>query len=1101
TIWSAVVQVQPECEAVPIGLPIANTQFYVLDAHQQVVPVGVPGELHIGGQGLAQGYLNRAELTAERFIPHPFAQQPGERLYKTGDLVRYRLDGTLTFLGRLDHQVKLRGFRIELGEIEAALQLHEQVQQGVVQVRQERLVAYLVPAHSSPDEGVESLAKTLRASLQQRLPAYMIPTAFVPLASFPLTPNGKIDRQKLPEPDLQQPTSEFVAARSPLEEALSQIWAQVLGLEQVSIHDNFFELGGHSLRATQVMSQLRAVFQIEIPLRSLFAHPTIAALAAQVAIAQQTDSLTQSNAISPAPRDRPLPLSFAQQRLWFLDQLQPGNAAYTMPTAVRLQGDLDLDALQQSLDALMQRQEGLRTRFAIADGQPIQVVDSPTPFAFTVESLESLSPSDQQTTLQQRIVEATHHPFDLTRSPLCRLVLLRLAEAEHVAIFTLHHIITDGWSMGVLVRELAALYTAYATGHPPSLPPLPIQYADFAVWQRQWLQGEVLEQQLTYWHQQLAGSQPMVLPSDRPRSEIPNLQGGTEPFHLTAGVTAQLRSLSRTADASLFMMLLAGFNVLLARHSQREDIVVGTDVANRNRAELEGVIGFFVNLLVLRTDLSGNPPFTDLLKRVREVCLDAYAHQDLPFAKLVEALSLERQAGETPLFQVLFVLQNVPTATLQLPDLALTPLDVNNSMAKFDISLFLHETEQELVGTWRYRTDLFDAATIQRLSRQLETLFSQVVAQPDARIQSLDMLTETERTQQTMTHLKQAERKFNRFKQIKPKAVSLTQKPLIQTRHLQPNQSLPLVVQPSSDETDLIDWAAHHRDWLNQHLYQHGAILFRSRQIETVTTFEQFAQAICPSLFGDYGDLPRVGVGGKVYRSTPYPADRAILFHNESSHLSCYPMKIGFYCVQPAQAGGETPIVDGRQVYQQLDPELRETFAAQGLMYVRNFVEGLDVSWQQFFQTDDRAQVEAHCRQSGITWEWTDTGLRTRQIRPAIAIHPQTGDRVWFNQLLLHHVACLDAPVRQSMLASLGEDHLPRHVYYGDGTPIPDDVIEAIQTTYTQAAIAFPWQAGDVLMLDNVLTAHGRNPYRGTRQIVVAMGEMVSSSAVNPRSN
>ena len=1099
TIWSAAIQVEADSETVPLGLPIANTQFYVLDAYEQVVPVGVPGELHIGGQGLARGYRHRAALTAERFIPNPFAQQPGERLYKTGDLVRCRADGSLEFLGRLDHQVKLRGHRIELGEIEAVLQSHEWIQQAVVQVAQERLVAYVAPADSIPAKEAASLASTLQPFLQQRLPAYMTPTAFVTLESFPLTPNGKIDRQKLPQPNQQQPTSDFIAARSPIEEVLSGIWAQVLGLEQVSIHDDFFELGGHSLLATQVISQLRAALQVEIPLRSLFAHPTIAVLAAQVACAQRENHSPQPDAIQPVPRDRLLPLSFAQQRLWFLDQLQPGNAAYIIPMAARLSGHLDFNALQQSLDALVQRQEGLRTRFTIANGHPVQVVESPTPFSFTVESLESLSPSQQQIAIQQRVTEAAHQPFDLTQAPLWRLVLLQLAEAEHVAIFTLHHTIADGWSIGVLVRELAALYTACVTGQPHSLPLLPIQYADFAVWQHQRLQGEILNQQLTYWRQRLAGSQPMVLKSDRPRPASPNLQGGTEPFHLSAAVTAQLRSLSRTADATLFMTLLAGFNVLLARYSQREDIVVGTDVANRNRAELEGVIGFFVNLLVLRTDLSDNPRFTTLLKRVREVCLDAYAHQDLPFSKLVEAMSLERQSSETPLFQVLFVLQNVPTATIQLPDLALTPIDVNNGMAKFDLALFLHETEEELVGAWRYRTDLFDAATIQRLSRQLETLFSQVASQPTTRIQSLDLLSEIERTHQTMTNLKHAERKFDRFKHIKPKAVSLTQRSLIQTSRLQPDQSLPLVVQPSSDDTDLIDWAIHHRDWINQHLYQHGAILFRSRQIETVETFEQFAQGISPSLFGEYGDLPRVSVGGNVYSSTPYPADRAILFHNESSHLSCYPMKIWFYCIQPAQAGGETPIVDGRQVYQQLAPELRATFAEKGLMYVRNFVEGLDVSWRQFFQTDDRAKVETHCRQSGITWEWTDTGLRTCQIRPAITTHPKTGDCVWFNQLLLHHMACLDAPVRQSMLDSLGAANLPRHVYYGDGTPIPDAVVEAIQTAFAQAKIAFPWQMGDVLLLDNILTAHGRNPYEGSRQIVVAMGEMVSNSAVNPR--
>jgi alpha-ketoglutarate-dependent taurine dioxygenase len=432
-----------------------------------------------------------------------------------------------------------------------------------------------------------------------------------------------------------------------------------------------------------------------------------------------------------------------------------------------------------------------------------------------------------------------------------------------------------------------------------------------------------------------------------------------------------------------------------------------------------------------------------------------------------------------------------------LSDITISVLDIKTGKAKFDLALFMEETEQGLIGYWKYNTELLNCSAIARLSGHLETLLTSIVKNPDTRIDTLEMLSETEKQKQLAEQTMREKANFNKFKTIKPKAVSLPQRQLIKTTFLQPGQSLPLVIEPDSDEIDLADWATSNRAFIETQLLNHGAILFRGFNTNSVPEFEKVANAICPNLFGEYGDLPREGVSGKVYSSTPYPPDQAILFHNESSHLHRWPLKIWFFCVQPAQQGGETPILDCRKVYEILNPKLRERFEHKQLMYVRNYIEGLDVSWQDFFHTTNKVDVEAYCRQAGIKFEWLENnGLKTYKIRPAVAKHPKTGDLVFFNQLQLHHVSCLDPGVRQSLLSVFGEDKLPRNVYYGDGTPIEDSVMEEIGAVYREYQISFDWQQGDILMLDNMLTAHGRKAYVGSRKIVVAMGELMTSADV-----
>lgn len=798
--------------------------------------------------------------------------------------------------------------------------------------------------------------------------------------------------------------------------------------------------------------------------------------------------LSQDSAIRPAKRDN-LPLSFAQQRLWFLEQLQPHTCTYNEPVALHLVGYLDATVLEESINEIIRRHEILRTTFIAIAGQPTPVIAPSLKVKVAVIDVSNLS----KQAVQELADKEAKLPFDLTKLPLIRLTLLKLGDLENILLLTVHHIVWDGWSIGVLISELSALYRAFSSRQPSPLPELAIQYADFAVWQRNRLQGKVLAEKLAYWQAQLGNSLPVLqLPTIRPRAEVKTNHGARQSFLLPSNLANAIQALSQQENVSLFMTLLAAFQVLLWRYTSQEDIVVGTDIANRSHAETESLIGFFMNLLVLRTDLSGNPSFTELLARVRQVTLAAYAHQDLPFEELVKALQPERNLSNTsPLFQVLFVLQNTPMPALDLPGLTLKEWFWRNDTARFDLAIFLTKTQQGISSTWRYSTELFTESAIALMASHFETLLTNIVSQPNARINALKMLNEDEIKQQAMQ--KNKRKAFNREQLFKaaPTTINLSANNLVTTTYLQPEQTFPVVIQPVDDDIDLVDWAKINREFIEDKLVKHGAILFRGFQVNCVAAFENFATAICPHLFGEYGDLPRDGVGNKVYGSTPYPADKAILFHNESSHLHCYPLKIWFFCLQPSQQGGETPIVDCRHAYQILCPKLREKLTQKQLMYVRNYTNDLDVSWQDFFRTSDKGVVENYCRQAGISFEWyTADGLITRQIRPAIAIHPKTSETVFFNQIQLHHIAYLDAEIRSSLLSLFAEDRLPRNVYYGDGSPIEDEAITAINRAYQQSQTSFIWQKGDILMLDNMLAAHGRLPYVGKRKIVVAMGEM-----------
>ncbi len=730
---------------IPLGQPVANLRCYVLDHYEQLAPIGVPGELYIAGAGLARGYYNKPELTSERFITHPLLSQ--ERIYKTGDKVRYLENGLLDYLGRMDFQVKLRGYRIELEEIEARLHRHALVKEAVVIVREDlpghaRLVAYVVVKDETDD-----VIQLLKAHLQASLPDYMVPAIFMGLDALPVLPNGKVNRQALPVPDadILALVNEFIEPRNPTEVVVAQIWQQILGLEKVGVYDNFFELGGHSLLATQMVAQVRQQLSVEISLRTVFEAPTIDQLAEKI---EQLKHQQQGISLPPLqamPREEFIPLSFAQERLWFLDQLDPGNAIYNISSAVRLIGDLNIAALEQAFAMLVKRHQSLRTRFVKVDGLPRQKIDEQAVIPLVHLDLQAYPETEQQHLMIDRAFSESQKGFDLANDVLVRVSVLSLQPKNQVLLITMHHIISDGWSNGVLVRELAVCYQSVLNQQAVQLPDLDVQYADFALWQRQWLQGEVLEQQLNYWKQQLAGiPERLYFPTDYTRPEIQTFHGAHQSFHYPKELLDQLYQLSRQQGCTLFMTLLTAYAVLLAYYSRQQDVCIGSPIAGRHQSGTENIIGFFVNALIFRIRLADNPSFEQLLQQVKATTLDAYSQQDLPFEMLVEALSPQRNLAYAPLAQVGFALQNLSMPTVALPEIRLEPMEFETGTAKYELMLIAMETEQGLQGALEYNTDLFKKASIQRLLQQYQTLLQSFVAEPQQLLSEISLVKQQE---------------------------------------------------------------------------------------------------------------------------------------------------------------------------------------------------------------------------------------------------------------------------------------------------------------------------------------------------------------------
>jgi alpha-ketoglutarate-dependent taurine dioxygenase len=1016
-------------------------------------------------------------------------------LYRTGDRGRWNEGGWLEYLGRRDQQVKIRGFRIELGEIAAAMQREPGVKEAAVVAQEEeggekRLVGYLVKGDGFA--GVERL----RQGLLQHLPEYMVPATYLELEQMPLTSSGKINRKGLPRAGEEQVRGgqEYVGPRTEVEEILAGLWGDVLKLQRVGVHDNFFHLGGHSLLAAQVNSRVHEVFGVNLPVRLFFELPTIAAYGAHIQTVSNQHPADLSR-IEPAPRDTNLPLSYAQKLFWLQQKLVPESPVFNVPFALRIRGPLKMVELKESFEIIARRHEILRTVFPQVDGVPVQSIASDVALTFSLVDLQDLAVSERESKALEGAQQESARTFDLEKGPLMRICVFRLDSQDHLALVTMHHIITDAWSMTLLLDEFRIAYQALCRGELPQLPQLDIQFADFATWERQRFEGPEIESRLEYWKRQLGNSPQLQWPERRSSSAGQTFTGALVRDVLPPDLQERLYALGRREGVTLFMVLLGAYQVLLQRLTGCDGVIVGTPVDGRHRRSTEKLIGCFVNMRALRVGLSGNPTFRELLQRVRKVALDAEG-QELPFDTIVQSLRPERFTDRSPLYQVTFTLHNAPSLTGSgLEDLSIEPLQVSTNTAHSDLSLLMMESARGLEVTLSYSTTVFERAIVERMMVEFKLLVAHIVDQPNVPIHELSFLSKDEKEKVHMV-------KREKFQALRQHRVDRPQERLVTFSELNPGQRLPLVLHPGTTDVDVTEWAQGNADLIQQELLNRGGVLFRGFAVRSAAEFRSFSTSLYShTMKYQERSTPRTLVDKDIYTSTEYPPEQHIAMHNEFSYGTTWPMKIWFYCDQAPEIGGQTPIVDSRKVYAGIDPEVRESFIRKKVMYVRNYGSGIDLSWQTVFQTQDRAQVEAYCRDAPIEWQWMEGDrLRTWQVRDAVARHPETGEMIWFNQAHLFHLSNLEADVQESLLKTFGEEDLPRQARYGDGSPIEEDALNEIRRVYKEASIEFDWQVGDVLLLDNMLVAHGRRPFSGSRRILVAMAEPHSTQQMLEKS-
>ncbi len=719
----------------PIGRPVPNTQLYVVNKRGQLMPEGAMGELCVAGMGVGSGYLNQAELNTAVFAANPYGEG---RWYRTGDLVHYDRHGALIYHGRKDFQVKLRGLRIEPGEIDALIKADSGIADSLTLVHNDLLVSYVVTSKSVD-------ISALKQKLQQQLPAFMVPAAIMELAAWPLTPNGKVDRKALPEPSAAEEGDDFVAPRNQSEQQIADIWCQVLKLDKVGVKSDFFSIGGHSLLATQVVSRIRQQFGVELSVRALFEGPTIEQLLQKIGRASDAGLVDEAPPIEPCDDAESNVLSFAQHRLWFIDQLNQGSAEYNMPAAMRIRGPLNIKVLDKALAEIVQRHEVLRTNFGSVDGEPTLIIRDVTDWQSRIVDISDAP--DVDAAINQQVDIDANKVFDLEKDLLISTVLLKAAADDYVLLINMHHIVSDGWSISVFIQELTALYQAYLSGQPSPLQPLDIQYRDFAVWQRNWLQGEVLARLKNYWLETLQDAPEVLrLPTDFPRPKQQSFNGAHFALSLGEERTQTINRFCDEHDVTPFMVLMGAYQVLLGRYCSQDDVCVGIPIAGRNRAEIENLIGFFINGLVIRTKLDGNPKVTDYLQRVKEAALGAYAHQDMPADVLADTLKLNRSAEHAPGAQVGFALQNTPQEQVgaEFAGLSLTPVFREQKTAKYEFSLILQESNANIGGVVEYNTDLFKASTVERMMTHFNRILDQMLAEPEAFIDNIDVLDEKE---------------------------------------------------------------------------------------------------------------------------------------------------------------------------------------------------------------------------------------------------------------------------------------------------------------------------------------------------------------------
>ncbi|WP_454726811.1 MULTISPECIES: condensation domain-containing protein [Cupriavidus] len=1179
---------QAVTELVACGHTRAGHALRIADAGGRALPDGAVGEIQVRGASVTRGYWRNPQATAESFLAardgdddsdSDGSDNEGGAWLRTGDL-GLRHGGQLYIAGRRKDLIIVRGQNLYPQDIERA------VEARVASARPGRVAAFAVATDHGEGIGVAveisrpEQRRVGHGALVQALAEAVGDACGEPLAvalllnpgGLPKTSSGKLQRAACRQGWLDDAldacavwahgafTRGGVPAgagdatpaeppRGATELALAALWRELLGQPPAGRHAHFFASGGNSLAAARLVARLRERHGAAVPLRLLFDHPTLAACAAALdRLGNDTDNADNADsgenrddlrdAIRPAPRLPAMPLAPAQHRLWLVDRLGGAEArwTYNMAGGLRLTGALDTDAVRASLNALVTRHEILRTAYPTdAQGEPYASIAPALALDVPLSDLAALGPAQRELALRELAEAQARQPFDLAQAPPLRARLVRMAADDHALLLTLHHIAGDGWSVGVLLDEFAAGYNAARAGHPAALPPLPIQYADYAVHQQAAARQAQLHADAGYWRDALQDApQAPTLPTTYPRPPVASTAGAACHATLPAALLAQADTLAHAHGATRYMVLLAAFHLLLHRLGGAEEQLVGIDVAGRPRRELEGLIGFFVNVLPLRARCAADLRFTDLLAQVRARTLAAFDHQALPFERIVEAASqgaARRARGWHPLVQVLFVLHNTPAGTLAMDGVAASRLPAPAHAAKFDLAVFLEPHAGGLRAEWVYATALFSAAAAAALADAYAAVLAQAVADPDRllpafalpaapalpgaaghAIRSIEAndITDTAMTPSpsnspspSSSNSNSNSSKLDKLRQLTRRAPAASPaaaaRPLVSTAFLAPGKTFPIVIEPSAGDIDAVGWARAQRDYIESTLCRHGGILLRGFGLRTPQEFEAFAEAIEPGLYGAYGDLPKKEGGRNTYRSTPYPEREMILYHNESAHLSRWPRKQWFFCELPAQVGGATPIVDCREMYRRLPRALAEQFERKQLRYVRTFNDKLDVSWRDFFKTAERAEVEARLRASGTDFRWLDADtLQTRELCPAVIAHPVTGERSFFNQVQLHHTACLDPEVRRDLLEIVGAERMPRQVTFGDGSPIGDDTMALLGELYEACAVRFDWRQGDVVMLDNMLAAHARDPYQGPRKIVVAMGEMFERRALRP---
>ena len=1120
---------------------------------------GDVGEIWVNGPSVAHGYWQNPEATAQAFVTRDgvrWQRTDGsdaqnhdardDRWLRTGDL-GFLHEGQLYIAGRIKDLIILRGHNVYPQDIESAIEAE------VEAVRKGRVAAFAV----TTPEGAEGIGVAAEVSrgMQKLVPAEKLVEALSetvgsacrePLSvalllnpgGLPKTSSGKLQRSACRQGweagsldayaihafgdfvsggsdgdasggKSSQSTAE---AGSETEQALAKLWCQVLGdgkEKPLGRDAHFFASGGNSLAAVQLASRISDHWAIDFPTRAVMEKPRFGDVVDEVERRLATPLASYQggaqNPLIPISRHAELPLAPVQRRLWLVDRLasQAGDrerAAYNLPALFSLKGELNIEVLERTVNAIVARHEALRTHYPESEsGDPIAVVEDQRNIELPVLDCSDLAEQEQQRYLQDTFTEYANTPLDLATGPLIKAGLLRFGAQEHALILVIHHIVFDGWSTSVFIREFASLYGELLEGKESGLPEVGIQYVDYAAWHEKALSGEAFEQSATFWRRYLNSAPPLSsLPADFARPSQVSHAGSSQRMALSPDLSHALNKLAAQRGTTLFTLLLASFQLLMHRQTGQHDLVVGTDVAGRSHPDVEPLIGFFVNVIPLRSRLADDQvDFGRWLEHVQTSVLDAFDHQDVPFDRIVELSGIGRERDRSPLIQTLFVLQNTPSERFSLPGLEVEVMPQPRQESKFDMAVFVNESDTGLSVEWVYATALYRRETIEQLTGAWQSLLAQIVEAPNMPVEEFRLpLMEKHAMQNKFSK----DAKLNKLGSLKSQPgarPSTNSNSPIRTALLDEKRVFPLVIEATDADLDAVAWATSQRDFIEQHLRKHAGILFRNFGLTTPQEFEAFAEAIQPGLYGSYGDLPKKEGGRNTYRSTPYPERQMILYHNESSHLERWPRKQLFFCEFPSPVGGATPIVDCREMLRQLPSDVVEEFERKGLLYVRTFTRNLDVSWRDFFKTDSKEEVEARLKEAGIEWQWLgDDELQTRTRCPAVVTHPVTGGRVFFNQVQLHHVSCLEPDVKEDLLGMVGQERLPRNVYFGDGSVISDEMMKVVGEAYEACAVRFDWRRGDVVMVDNMLAAHARDPYEGPRKIVVAMGDIYERSAL-----